>query len=74
MGEVSGNNFALEVPQDLQDIARVAIGVVDSKVRHLATNDPDFFPMFTEMGRWRHGKEAWTNWCDGSNPMAKSSI
>lgn len=65
MGELSGNNFGLEVPQDLQEIARGAIEVVDSKVRRLATNDPDFFPMFTEYGRWRHGKDAWTNWCEG---------
>ena len=25
----------------------------------------DFFPMYTQGGKWRHGGEAWTNWCEG---------
>jgi len=24
--------------------------------------------MYTERGRWRHGGEAWTHWCDGFLP------
>lgn len=59
------NNFKLDIPKDLQVAASNAMEVVDSKVRNLVTNDPDFFPMFTEKGKWRHGKEAWTNWCEG---------
>ncbi len=26
---------------------------------------PDFFPMYTQGGKWRHEGEAWTNWCEG---------
>ena len=26
---------------------------------------PDYFPLYTDQGRWKHGKEAWTNWCEG---------
>ena len=24
-----------------------------------------FFPLYTEDGKWQHGREAWTNWCEG---------
>jgi hypothetical protein len=26
---------------------------------------PDQFPMYTQGGKWLHGGEAWTNWCEG---------
>jgi unsaturated chondroitin disaccharide hydrolase len=26
---------------------------------------PDYFPMYTIGGKWKHGGEAWTNWCEG---------
>jgi unsaturated chondroitin disaccharide hydrolase len=42
-----------------------ALQVAESKVRRLADNHPDYFPLYTDHGHWRHGKEAWTNWCEG---------
>jgi unsaturated chondroitin disaccharide hydrolase len=27
--------------------------------------DPDFFPMYTSGGRWKHSGEPWTDWCSG---------
>ena len=27
--------------------------------------DPDFFPIYTRNGRWRHDGEGWTDWCAG---------
>jgi unsaturated chondroitin disaccharide hydrolase len=27
--------------------------------------DPDFFPIYTKEGRWRHAGEHWTDWCAG---------
>jgi len=65
VGQVVANKFRLDVPQELLGLANNAMAVVDAKVRKLVTTDPDFFPMFTENGKWRHGKEAWTNWCEG---------
>jgi unsaturated chondroitin disaccharide hydrolase len=29
---------------------------------------PDFYPMYTRAGRWKHEGEAWTHWCDGFLP------
>ena len=26
---------------------------------------PDFFPIYTEGGRWKHAGESWTDWCAG---------
>ncbi len=30
--------------------------------------DPNFYPLYTDGGRWRHSKPAWTHWCDGFLP------
>ena len=38
------------------------------QVRELASREPGFYPMYTEGGRWRHDKPAWTRWCDGFLP------
>ncbi len=38
------------------------------QVRALVERDPNFYPLYTEQGRWRHDKPAWTHWCDGFLP------
>jgi unsaturated chondroitin disaccharide hydrolase len=30
--------------------------------------DPLFYPMYTLDGKWRHGQESWTHWCEGFFP------
>ncbi len=50
--------------EDLMD----AFDVAQQKVRNLVERDPGFYPMFTEHGKWRHDKPAWTHWCDGFLP------
>jgi unsaturated chondroitin disaccharide hydrolase len=35
------------------------------QLRHLIEAYPDTFPMYTMGGKWIHGGEAWTNWCEG---------
>ena len=37
-------------------------------MRALVERDPDFYPLYTDGGRWRHSKPAWTRWCDGFLP------
>lgn len=51
-----------------QEVFRTAFGFAQQQVREMVRRDPDFYPMYTEGGRWRHGKEAWTHWCDGFLP------
>jgi unsaturated chondroitin disaccharide hydrolase len=45
--------------------ATTALQVAASKVSRLVANHPDYFPVYTDQGRWKHEKEAWTNWCEG---------
>ncbi len=45
-----------------------ALDFAQKQVRATAERDPGFYPMYTEGGRWRHGKAAWTHWCDGFLP------
>ena len=35
------------------------------QVVRLIERDPDFFPIYTRNGRWRHDGEGWTDWCAG---------
>jgi unsaturated chondroitin disaccharide hydrolase len=37
----------------------------EQQLRHLITTHPDYFPMYTVEGKWKHGGESWTNWCEG---------
>ena len=38
------------------------------RLRALIEKHPDFYPMYTMQGRWKHSGEAWTHWCDGFLP------
>ncbi len=44
---------------------RDALDFAGRQLRHLVTAHPDFFPMYTQNGKWKHSGEAWTNWCEG---------
>src|SRR5206468_5115011 len=39
-----------------------------SQVRRLIETHPDFYPMYTSNGHWKHEGPVWTNWCDGFLP------
>lgn len=45
-----------------------ALGLAQMQVRRLIENHPGFYPLYTERGRWKHDKPAWTHWCDGFLP------
>src|SRR5262245_6480458 len=45
-----------------------AFEFAQSQVRALVERDPGFYPLYTEKGKWRHSKPAWTRWCDGFLP------
>ncbi|MEM7028474.1 MAG: glycoside hydrolase family 88 protein [Chloroflexota bacterium] len=42
-----------------------ALDFAGQQLRNLVETYPDFFPMYTEGGKWKHDGEAWTNWCEG---------
>ena len=45
-----------------------ALGFARRQLRALIERHPDFYPLYTVGGRWNHGGEAWTHWCDGFLP------
>ena len=45
-----------------------AVGFARRQLRALIERHPDFYPMYTMQGRWKHSGEAWTHWCDGFLP------
>ena len=42
-----------------------AFEFAQKQVRHLVEKHPDYFPMYTVKGKWKHDGEKWTHWCDG---------
>ena len=42
-----------------------ALNFAGQQLRHLISTHPDYFPMYTHSGKWKHDGEAWTNWCEG---------
>lgn len=47
---------------------REAFDFARRQLRRLVETHPDFYPMYTMQGKWRHSGEAWTHWCDGFLP------
>jgi unsaturated chondroitin disaccharide hydrolase len=45
-----------------------ALAFAGRQIRNLVERHPDFYPMYTIEGRWKHSGEAWTHWCDGFLP------
>ncbi len=45
-----------------------ALEFAAEQVRTLVERYPNFSPMYTRGGRWKHEGEAWTHWCDGFLP------
>ncbi|MEK7404504.1 MAG: glycoside hydrolase family 88 protein [Acidobacteriota bacterium] len=45
-----------------------ALDFAGRQVRRLIERYPDFYPMYTHQGRWKHDLPAWTHWCDGFLP------
>jgi unsaturated chondroitin disaccharide hydrolase len=42
-----------------------ALDFAERQVRALIESYPDFFPMYTVAGKWKHAGETWTHWTDG---------
>jgi len=54
-----------QVPSDVQRLAGEALVVAQDKVRVLMEDHPDYLPLYTKDGRWKHDLDPWTNWCEG---------
>jgi unsaturated chondroitin disaccharide hydrolase len=45
-----------------------ALNFAQTQIRKLIHNHPGFYPLYTDQGKWKHAKPAWTRWCDGFLP------
>lgn len=45
-----------------------AFQFAQKQVKRLVEKYPDFYPMYTKDGKWKHEGPAWTHWCDGFLP------
>ena len=45
-----------------------AMRFAQRQVKQLASKHPDFYPMYTMDGKWKHEGPKWTHWCDGFLP------
>src|SRR5437762_2920005 len=53
---------------DLRQHVINALSFAQAQVRRLVENHPGFYPLYTDQGKWKHSKPAWTKWCDGFLP------
>ncbi len=44
---------------------QAALDFAGQQLQVLTDRHPDFFPMYTVNGQWKHEGESWTNWCEG---------
>ena len=57
--------FELETDKSLfEDSLRFA----QKQVKRTVEKHPDFYPMYSVEGKWKHEGPAWTHWCDGFFP------
>ncbi len=58
----------IQTPFDLAALRPRLHKVMDfaaDQLAKLTTNHPDFFPIYTRNGRWKHDGSLWTDWCAG---------
>src|SRR5215207_9608206 len=51
--------------QAQKGVSHAKVGRAKKQVRHRLETHPDYFPMYTIKGKWKHEGAAWTNWCEG---------
>jgi unsaturated chondroitin disaccharide hydrolase len=55
----------MQIPPGLFQKCTQAYDFAEKQLRSLVTSHPDFFPFYTQNGKWKHSGEVWTHWCEG---------
>ncbi|MEP7353971.1 MAG: glycoside hydrolase family 88 protein [Acidobacteriota bacterium] len=58
----------IHLSNDSSDLFIGAYSYAQKQVRKLIEKHPQFYPMYTQNGLWRHDGPVWTHWCDGFLP------
>ena len=45
-----------------------AMEFAQKQVKHFIDRHPDYYPLYTKEGKWKHDGPQWTHWCDGFLP------
>jgi unsaturated chondroitin disaccharide hydrolase len=53
------------MPASRKESYASALGFAERQVRALTERHPDYFPIYTVKGKWRHEGELWTDWTGG---------
>ncbi len=56
-----------EIESD-RPLFEAAVAFAEAQVKRLIERYPDFYPVYTRNGRWKHEGPSWTHWCDGFLP------
>jgi unsaturated chondroitin disaccharide hydrolase len=51
-----------------RELFETAINFGQKQVKRLIETYPDFYPMYTAGGAWKHAGPVWAHWCDGFLP------
>jgi unsaturated chondroitin disaccharide hydrolase len=58
----------IHLSNETGDLFAQAFGFAQKQVRKLIEKHPQFYPLYTENGVWKHEGPAWTHWGDGLLP------
>ena len=58
----------IHLSSDTGDLFEQAFHHAEKQVRKLIEKHPQFYPLYTQNGKWQHEGPAWTHWCDGFLP------
>lgn len=61
-------HLPMSQPHSLSEKISNAFEFAQEQVQHLIETYPDFYPMYSQNGKWKHSGESWTHWCDGFLP------
>ena len=58
----------IQFGSDNSKVFEDAFSFAHHQVKRTIEKHPDFYPMYTKNGKWKHDGPAWTAWCDGFFP------
>lgn len=60
--------IVIHLSTDSGDLFSQTFAFSQKQVRRLIEKHPQFYPIYTQDGKWVHEGPAWTHWCDGFLP------
>ena len=55
----------MTIHPELRNKCKIVFEFAEKQLRSLVENHPDYFPLYTLHGKWKHDSEMWTGWCEG---------